>query len=217
MFLTSRFQFWYSSVYFLLVCNFRSCPGENWNLSPYTKGKGRLKKEAGFPKWVGDRFSKKGNLHVRLILGSYKTGRSLHLPAKILKVHLEALIRFSHTYHQVVSTTHCALKVASLKAPSDVGMVGRTYIPRTGRRVRALSLWWPRSISQVNWQSSPLKTSSNTFFCSSMVCAEFHNLTRERTHPMANIIKFVTWLIVCKAVILKIFIQEWFYLMLFIN
>ena len=49
-------------------------------------------------RFVGGRFSKQGNLHMGLVLGSCKMSRSLHPPARIFKVYIEALTGFSHEY-----------------------------------------------------------------------------------------------------------------------
>lgn len=48
---------------------------------------------------VGGSFNKQGNLFTRLVLGSHKTSRSLHTPARILKAYIKALMKFSHIYY----------------------------------------------------------------------------------------------------------------------
>ena len=73
-------------------------PHEIWNWSPYKEGKERPKKEADHSRWVGGRFDKKGNLHLRLVLCGHKISRSLHPPIRILKVYIKALTGFSHVF-----------------------------------------------------------------------------------------------------------------------
>ena len=61
------------------------------------QGKERPRKEANHLRLVGGRFDKQGNLHMRLFL-SDKMSTSPHPPARVLKVYIEALTRFSHVY-----------------------------------------------------------------------------------------------------------------------
>lgn len=65
-------------------------------LAQITEGRERLKKEAGHSRVVGDRLSKKGNLYMRLAIGSHKTSGPPHSPTRILKVYREAFTGFSH-------------------------------------------------------------------------------------------------------------------------
>lgn len=67
-----------------------------YETGPCTRGQGETKKEEGHSRLVGDNFIKQGNFVIKLILGVWKTDRSLHLPANILKVYVEALT--SHIY-----------------------------------------------------------------------------------------------------------------------
>ena len=60
------------------------------------EGKKGLKKRAGHARLVDGSLKKKGNLHMRLVLGDCKTSRSLRPPARILKVYTETLTGFSH-------------------------------------------------------------------------------------------------------------------------
>ena len=76
---------------FITVCWFANC-------FPYADGKERLKKEVDHSRLVGGRFNKQVNLHMRLVLGSCNMSRSLHSPARILKVYTEALTGFSHIF-----------------------------------------------------------------------------------------------------------------------
>ena len=55
---------------------------------------------------------------------------SPHPPARILKVY--TLTEFSHICNSDALNTHRSLKVACLKMAPTMGMVGRTYISRTG-------------------------------------------------------------------------------------
>ena len=65
---------------------------KNW--PPYLEGKERLKKKAGDSRLVGGK-----NLYTRLVLGSWKTSRSLQSRARLLKVYIEALPVFSHIFN----------------------------------------------------------------------------------------------------------------------
>lgn len=103
-----------------------------WKLPPHMEGEERLTQEVGTPDACGGRFSRQGNLHKRLFLGSHKASRSLHLSARILKVYIEGLMRFSQHNVQTTSRTHCSFKAAFEKPAPTVGVVGRMYIPRTG-------------------------------------------------------------------------------------
>lgn len=82
----------------------------NWSWPPYTEGKQRLKKEANHSRLAGSRFNKQGNLHTRLVLGSYKM-RSLPESEKFT----EALMSYSYISVQMVSATPYSLNIASLK------------------------------------------------------------------------------------------------------
>ena len=54
------------------------------------------------------------------------TSRYLCPPARILKVYIEDLTEFSHVISSTISIPHCFLQ-------ASVGIIGRLYIPRTGR------------------------------------------------------------------------------------
>ena len=62
------------------------------------EGKKRSEKEEDHPRLIGGRFSKQGNVHRRLVLGSCKVRKSLNLPTRILKVCIEDLTEFSHIF-----------------------------------------------------------------------------------------------------------------------
>ena len=75
---------------------------------------------------------------MRLDLCDHKTCRSLSPPTRILKVYIETLTGFSHTFSQMVSTTNLN---KSLKDTAPcVGLVGRKYNAsvRAGVGVRSL-------------------------------------------------------------------------------
>lgn len=140
----------------VLVQNLRSSSGAIWNWSLDTEGKGSMKKEAEDSRLVGGWFNLQRNLHTKLVLGSYKTRKSRYLPARILQADREGLPAFSI---QMVSTSNCSLKAVSLKTALAMGMVGRTYIPRT--REGGVSLWLSRCSLCVKWKSRSLETSSS--------------------------------------------------------
>ena len=77
------------SVY-LLVHNLGSFPEEIWNWLLFMEGKESPNKEADGFGLIGGSFGKQKNLRRRLVLGSWKMGRSLHLPAKVLRVYIQS-------------------------------------------------------------------------------------------------------------------------------
>ena len=58
------------------------CWFTNW--PPDMEGKERPKKEVDHSRLVGGSFNKQRNFLTRLVLGSQRTSRSLHLPTRIL-------------------------------------------------------------------------------------------------------------------------------------
>lgn len=69
---------------------------------------------------------------MRPALGGCKTSRSLHLPARIFKVYIEALSGFGHTFspdgfNSTLLSQGCLLEMASA-----MRMVDRMYISKTG-------------------------------------------------------------------------------------
>ena len=119
---TARLNYWKEStnptlltVQLLLV----------FKLDSLHAGQGESKEEA-HSKLPGGNFNKQGNLHTRLVLGSHKTS-SPHPPARILKVHIRALIGFSLAYHPD------GLKATSLKMAPTVGKAGKADIPKQER------------------------------------------------------------------------------------
>ena len=113
-------------------------PGEIQNWFPYTDGKERLKKEADHSRLVGGRSNKQGNLQMRFVLN--KTGNSPHLPARIFRVYIEALMRFSHIYSPDGLNKTSISQGFVLEVASKMRTVGGTYIARTGEGVRSLQL-----------------------------------------------------------------------------
>lgn len=76
-------------------------------------------------------FNKEGNFLTRSVLGSSKTKKCLHPYTRILEVYYtEALTRFSYIYHPDGFNTSLSQGYVLGTAPA-MGMVGRTYIPRT--------------------------------------------------------------------------------------
>lgn len=63
----------------------------------YIKNKERWEK-GDHSRLVGNRFALQGSLHTRFVLVTGKTSRSLHVPARILRVYIEALMGFSHVF-----------------------------------------------------------------------------------------------------------------------
>ena len=80
---------------------------------------------------LGGSFNKKEDFHVMLVLGIHQVSRSLHLPARILKVYYLGSVTYSV---QTVSTAPSFV----LETASNVGMVGRMYFPKTVGKVRSL-------------------------------------------------------------------------------
>ena len=72
---------------YICICVYMYICFENSPLP--TKGKERLKKEAGYSRLVGDRVN---------IKATYNMHRSLLLASRILKVHIETLTGFNHIY-----------------------------------------------------------------------------------------------------------------------
>lgn len=96
-------------------------------------------------------FYKQGNLHRRTVLGSDKRSRSLHPPARILKVYIEPLGSVLYSPDGLNNTLF--FQGYFLDIAASVGKLDRPYILRTGEWVRSLQLWVQLGVS---WQSSPL-------------------------------------------------------------
>ena len=107
-----------------------SCWFTNW--LPYKEGRERLRKEVAL-QTGGGRFNKQRSLHTRLVLDSSKTTRSPHSPARILKVHIEALAVFSHVCCPDALNNTLLSQVCVLGTAPTVGTEGRVYIPRMER------------------------------------------------------------------------------------
>lgn len=119
----------------LKALNLENSLGEIWNWLPYSEGKEKSKKEADHSPLVGGSFKKQRNFLTRPVWDNCKTSRSLHPPARSLRVYTEALPEFSLLYEQMVSVILLS-EGCFLEAAPDVGTVGRAYIPRTEERVR---------------------------------------------------------------------------------
>ena len=76
----------------------KSFPGEIWNRSPHTQSRKRTKKEidSSDGKVAG---LKSRELTLWFLSWHHKKGRSPYLPARILKVYMEAFTGSSHEYH----------------------------------------------------------------------------------------------------------------------
>lgn len=112
--------------------------------TPYMEGKKKWKKEADNCSLVAGRFSDQRNLHMRLVLGDCKMSRFLHLPARILKVYIDTLMRFSHVFYpddlnNISLSQGCVLETSS--SSSNGGK--KVYSKDEGRGKR--SLQWPGS------------------------------------------------------------------------
>lgn len=110
----------------MLVHNLKSSLDKILYQHPNIESKDRPKKEAGHSRLAGGSFNKQGSLHTRLVLGNHRRGMSPHLPTRIFKFYIEALTGFSHAYHPHYPTIHSSLKAVC------TGIVGGTYIPKTG-------------------------------------------------------------------------------------
>ena len=125
--------------------------GDCWfaNWSPYMEGKERLKKQADYSSLVGGRFTKQGNLHSRVVLGSHKPSRSSHLPARTLQVYLGLKwIQCKWSQQHIGLSRLCPWKWLPLwEQWAELTFQG-------WEGVRSLQL--PRSSSRVTWQSRPL-------------------------------------------------------------
>lgn len=126
----------------LLVCK----------LSPVRRRQGEIeRKEADHPALGGGSFNKQGKLHIRLVLGGCKMSRSLHLPTRVLRVYIEALMGFSHIQSPDGLNNILFSQGYILEMAPTMGTVSRTYIPRRGERLR--SLQFPNCLSPA-WGST---------------------------------------------------------------
>ena len=101
----------------------------------------RKRKKANHSRLVGGSFNKQGNLHLRLFSG-HKMSRSLHLPARILKIYREALIELHHIHHPAGLNNTLFSQGCALKNNLHCVNCGQnlTYILWPGRG------WWGRSL-----------------------------------------------------------------------
>lgn len=117
---------------------------------PYRGRARRPKEEADHSRSAGGRFSKPGNLHTRLVLGWGRMSRSLHPPARILKVYIRRLNRI-----QSDDLNNTLLSEGFVhEPPLTMGMEVESTLPRQKRGQRSLPL--PRPSSWVHQQLHPL-------------------------------------------------------------
>lgn len=105
-------------------------------LAPVHRGQGRPEGRGRWPQISSGRSDKQGDL------GSYKTSRSQHPPARILKVYNEALMGFSHMHHPDGLHTTLLFQGCVLGAGPTVGTGNRPRSPRTwegARKTKSLS------------------------------------------------------------------------------
>lgn len=143
---------------------------ENWPL--FTKGKEQQKKEADQSRMVCGRFKKQrlknkfkiknqGNKHMRCVLGVYKISISPHLLARILKVYIQALTRFSHVCcpdglnNTLLSSGHL------LENDSHCGNGGQNINSKDRGRGVELLIAWVRLVGQL--EVMPSQLASPTF------------------------------------------------------
>lgn len=79
----------------------------------------------------GGRFNERGDSLMRPVFHGRKVGRSPSLATRILNIYAGTLMGLSHVHSRVVSTTHWSLDAVSLKMTLALGIVDRTYTPRT--------------------------------------------------------------------------------------
>lgn len=108
----------------------------NLQTGPIHKEQGEVK-ERGI--LVGGSCNKQGNLHTKLVLGSCKMSRSLHPPARILKVYTEDLAGLSHKHSPDGLNNTLFSQGCNLERAARVGVLDKTYIPRTGEEMRSFN------------------------------------------------------------------------------
>lgn len=102
---------------------------------------------------AGGSFTKQGNLHARLVLGSHRMNRSSSALAIILKVYIKTLTGFSHILGPDGLNNTLLSGCFVFETALSVETVGERYIPRTGEGGR--SLWLPGSRFQDDQWSCP--------------------------------------------------------------
>lgn len=100
--------------------------------------KKRLKKETDLLHIGGWKFYKARELTDEAYLGGHKRIRFLHLPARNLKVYIQALTGFNHIYHSDDLNTTSVSQGCILKTVSSMGKIKTVHIPRTGKRGEGL-------------------------------------------------------------------------------
>lgn len=107
----------------------------------HREGRKGLKKEGNHARLVGGRIHKPGNLHMRLLLGDCKRGRSLHLLTRIFKVYIQALPEFSLVYHPDGFNSNLLSHGCVSRAASSLGKASGMQITRTGFGQEPLIAW----------------------------------------------------------------------------
>lgn len=130
------------------ICTVWICAGLCWfvNSPPNREEKERWEREADHSRWVSDRCNKEGNLRMRLV---WSRTRSLHPPAGILKVHTEALTRFSQVFSPgglnstfisqgrvFGNSSHCGNDAQSVH-PKTQGWVRGLLLPGSSSRIKS--------------------------------------------------------------------------------
>lgn len=127
---------------------------------PICRGQGVIEERGAHPRLMSGEFNKRGNLQTKLVLGSTRWVDFCPPPIRILKVYKQALMGFCHIPSPEGLNGTLPSQGCILETSPSVGMVGGTYVPRTGEGVR--NLWLPVSSSRVNQQHILSMTSSNS-------------------------------------------------------
>lgn len=115
----------------ILVHKLNSFPGEIWN-DPHTRKTRRDRRK----RWTTSGWQVAGLVTKATYLrglsqAAARLSRSPHQSTRTLKVYIEALIGFGHIYHPDDLNTTLLSQGYILETAPSVGMMGRTYIPRT--------------------------------------------------------------------------------------
>lgn len=90
---------------------------------------------------VSGRFSKKENLHVRLVLDRHKMTKFLHPPATIINIYIAVLTGFSHIYHPDGLSDTSLFQDRALKNGFHSGNGGQTVHFKERQIVNLISYW----------------------------------------------------------------------------
>lgn len=105
-------------------------------LAPVRRGLEETEEEADHSRLIGSRFNMQGNLNIRLAVGGLKMSKSLHPPARILKVYIQTLTGFSHIHNPGGLNNTLLSQGYVLETASTVGMGGK-HITRAGEGMRS--------------------------------------------------------------------------------